>query len=111
MADEFVTGEQLADEFVTGEQLDAVINVLRVLVEHYHHVSENAETAAIAAGNLLVDKGLISGAEWDEAYDRVKAERQTLLAMDPDAQEAMKELRRMFSAPENSDKDIADESE
>ena len=46
----------MASEPVSGETLEAVINALRVWLDHLGTVAENAATAAVAARNLLVSK-------------------------------------------------------
>jgi len=86
----------MASEPVSGETLEAVINALRVWLDHLGTVAENAATAAVAARNLLVSKGLVTEEEWDSAVDEVRRQHATLLGMDPEAQVAIDELRRLL---------------
>ena len=83
---------------VTTEQLEAVLNVLDVLIDHADRVATHAQVVVVAARDLLVSKGLVTEAEWDIAVDRVERGQGTLFALDPDVHRAVDEIRRLLAA-------------
>jgi hypothetical protein len=85
---------------VTTEQLEAILNVLNMLIDHADRVASKAQVAVVAARDLLVSKGLVTEEEWDAAVDRVESGQATLFAMDPDVQSTMDEIRRLLDPEE-----------
>jgi hypothetical protein len=85
---------------VTTEQLEAIVNVLSMLIDHANRVASKAQVAVVAARDLLVSKGIVTEGEWDSAVDRVEREQATLFALDPDAQRALDEIRRLLDLAE-----------
>lgn len=84
------------NEFVTRATIEAVMNVLQLLLDHNSRMAEDAKTATVAMRRLLEKKGIVSESEWDAAVDRVRAEEETLFALDPEAQKARDEVRRLL---------------
>jgi hypothetical protein len=92
-----------AEGFVTGATLEAVLNVLKVWLEHLDRVAGNAQTGMVAARDLLVSKGIVSAEEWDTAYDRVETDQRVLFSMDAEVPAALDELQRLVSPEEKPD--------
>ena len=76
---------------VTTEQLEAILNVLNMLIRHADRVASKTHISVVAARDLLVSKGIVSDAEWDAAVNRVEREQATLFTLDPDVQRTVDE--------------------
>ena len=63
------------ESVVTTEQLEAVLNVLNMLIDHADQVASKAQLGVVAARDLLVSKGIVTEREWDAAVDRVQRGR------------------------------------
>ena len=85
---------------MTPEQLEAILNVLNMLIDHADRVASRAQIGVLAARDLLVSKGIITDAAWDAAVDRVERGQATLFALDPDVQRAVDELRGLLDPDE-----------
>ena len=85
---------------VAPDQLDAILNVLSMLIDHADRVASRAQIGVLAARDLLVSKGLITDAAWDAAVDRVERGQATLFALDPDVQRAVDEIRGLLDPVE-----------
>ncbi len=81
-------------------QLEAILNVLNMLIDHAGRVASKAQVAVVAARDLLVSKGIVTEAEWDAAVDRVERGQATLFALDPDVQRAVDEIQRLLEPEE-----------
>ena len=57
----------------TTDQLEAILNVLNMLIDHADRVASRAQIGVLAARDLLASKGIITDAAWDAAVDRVVA--------------------------------------
>lgn len=82
------------------DQLEAILNVLNLLIGHADRVASRAQIGVLAARDLLVSKGIITDAAWDAAVDRVERGQATLFALDPDIQRAMDEIRGLLDSEE-----------
>ena len=78
------------------DQLEAILNVLNMLIDHADRVASRAQIGVLAARDLLVSKGIITDAAWDAAVDRVERGQATLFALDPDVQRAVDEIRGLL---------------
>jgi hypothetical protein len=87
---------------VTTDQLEAILNVLNMLIDHADRVASRAQIGVVAARDLLVSKGIITDAAWDAAVDRVERRQARLFALDPDVQRAVDEIRGLLH-PEEPD--------
>ena len=85
---------------MTPEQLEAILNVLNMLIDHADRVASRAQIGVLAARDLLVSKGIITDAAWDAAVDRVERGQATLFALDPDVQRAVDEIRGLLNPEE-----------
>ena len=85
---------------VAAEQLEAILNVLNMLIDHADRVASKAQVAVVAARDLLVSKGIVTEEEWDAAVDRVERGHATLFALDPDVERTMDEMRRLLNLEE-----------
>ena len=45
---------------------------------------------------MLVGKGIVTEDEWDDAIDAVEADQRTLAELDPEVQESLAEIRRIY---------------
>jgi hypothetical protein len=84
----------------TTDQLDAILNVLNMLIDHADRVASRAQIGVLAARDLLVSKGIITDAAWDAAVDRVERGQATLFALDPEVQRAVDEIRGLLDPEE-----------
>ena len=84
--------EPAATNVVITDQLEAILNVLNLLVSHADRAATKAQFGVIAARDLLVSKGIVTEEEWDAAIERLEQEHTTLFAMDPDVQSALDEI-------------------
>jgi hypothetical protein len=82
------------------DRLEAILNVLNMLIDHADRVASRAQIGALAARDLLVSKGIITDAAWDAAVDRVERGQATLFALDPDVQRAVDEIRGLLDPAE-----------
>jgi hypothetical protein len=87
-------------QVVTAEQVEAILNVLNMLIDHADRVASKAQVGVVAARDLLVSKGIVTEEEWDAAVDRVERGQATLFALDPDVQRAVDEIRRLLDPEE-----------
>ena len=85
---------------VTTEQLEAILNVLNMLIRHADRVASKAQVSVVAARDLLVSKGIVSDAEWDAAVNQVEREQATLFTLDPDVQRTVDEIQRLLEQAE-----------
>ena len=95
-----VTRTAAQSKTATTDQIEAILNVLDMLIRHADRVATKAQIGVVAARDLLVSKGIVTEAEWDAAVDRVGRGQATLFALDPDVQRAVDEIRRLLDPDE-----------
>ena len=82
------------------DHLEAILNVLNMLIDHADRVASRAQIGVLAARELLVSKGIITDAAWHAAVDRVERGQATRFALDPDVQRAVDEIRGLLDPEE-----------